>query len=68
MIYDFEMIYLCEHCIGAIRSRGEKVFVGEEYSDFELEEDSKCECCLNFHQGSCVKRNAQDFVRNAVKT
>lgn len=45
MSYDFEMIYLCEHCIGAIRSRGEKVFVGEEYSDFELEEDSKCEWC-----------------------
>ena len=45
MVPDFEMIYLCEHCIGAIRSRGEKVFVGEMLSDFELDEGSKCEWC-----------------------
>ena len=29
----FETIRLCEHCIAAIRSRGEKVFVGEELPD-----------------------------------
>ena len=42
---DFEMIYLCEHCIGPIRSRGEKVFVGEEFADYEPDEEPTCEWC-----------------------
>ena len=40
---------LCERCIEAIRSRGEKVFVGEivfDTSDLEYgEQERKCEWC-----------------------
>lgn len=33
--------YLCEHCIEAIRSRGEKIFMGEAHYD----EDIECAWC-----------------------
>lgn len=47
-------IMLCEHCIAAIRSRGEKVWVGEEIERDEdiddegnwfISDDLKCEWC-----------------------
>jgi hypothetical protein len=39
--------YLCQRCIDAIRSRGEKVFVGEpHWNDEEYDEDCiECEWC-----------------------
>ena len=40
-----EIILLCEHCIGAIRSRGEKVFVAGEFWDFDEEDEVACEWC-----------------------
>ena len=36
---------LCEQCINAIKSRGEIVYVGSEYTDFEPDEEVKCEWC-----------------------
>ena len=38
-------ILLCDHCIEAIRSRGEKLFVGGEFTDHEIDEEAKCEWC-----------------------
>ena len=43
------MIYLCRNCIEAIRSRGEKLFVGHEvdfteYAD-EHGKEASCEWC-----------------------
>lgn len=40
------MICLCKNCIAAIRSRGEKVMVGELLSDYdEDDKPRKCEWC-----------------------
>ena len=36
---------LCQHCIDAIKSRGEIVYVGSEFSDYEPDEEVKCEWC-----------------------
>ena len=50
----YEHIHLCEHCISAIKSRGEKVFVGpmlERELDLNdegywyINDDLKCEWC-----------------------
>ena len=40
-------ICLCNNCIGAIRSRGEKVLKGDSVDTFGLEEDELpiCEWC-----------------------
>lgn len=45
MSENLEIILLCEHCIDAIRSRGEKVFVAGEYWDFDEEDEIACEWC-----------------------
>lgn len=43
---DFDTIKLCPRCIAAIRSHGEKVFVGEStYWDDDYSEDDVCEWC-----------------------
>lgn len=36
---------LCRYCIDAIKSRGETVYVGSEYTDHEPDEEVKCEWC-----------------------
>lgn len=36
------MIFLCDNCINAIKSRGEKVLVGDFHS---VEEEITCEWC-----------------------
>lgn len=36
---------LCRYCIDAIKSRGEIVYVGSEYTDYEPDEEVKCEWC-----------------------
>ena len=36
------IMYLCEHCIEAIKSRGEKVLVGDFHS---IDEEIECEWC-----------------------
>lgn len=36
---------LCRRCIEAIKSRSEIVYVGSEYTDFEPDEEVKCEWC-----------------------
>lgn len=36
---------LCRRCIEAIKSRGEIVYVGSEYTDSEPDEEVKCEWC-----------------------
>lgn len=42
----YETILLCEHCICAIRSHGERVFVGETtFYDDDYDEDQVCEWC-----------------------
>lgn len=40
-------ILLCQHCISAIRSRGEEVFVGDLEKDAEESEETNtpCEWC-----------------------
>jgi len=40
----FKTIYLCKNCIDAIKSRGEKVFVGDEAFE-EPDGSMKCEWC-----------------------
>lgn len=51
---DYEHIRLCDHCIEAIRSRGEKVYVGPEIErDEDVDEEGRwyvsddltCEWC-----------------------
>lgn len=44
MANEFEHILLCEHCIAAIKSRGEKVYVGP-IIDKGDEESIRCEWC-----------------------
>lgn len=48
---DFEMIHLCPHCIDAIRSRGEKVFVGERIEDTDTDPYPICEWCEDYTTG-----------------
>ena len=41
---------LCKYCIDAIKSRAEKVFVGEQLSYFEDDETPvKCEWCEEYY-------------------
>ncbi len=40
-----EIIHLCQRCIDAIRSRGEKVFKGHESESENLEGTNICEFC-----------------------
>ena len=41
----YDTIRLCECCIAAIRSRGEKVFVGEEIDQEDEDNLLTCEWC-----------------------
>lgn len=37
---------LCKNCIDAIKSRGEKIFVGDVVNGFDYEDEpTKCEWC-----------------------
>ena len=44
-------ILLCQHCISAIRSRGEEVFVGDLEKDAEESEETNmpCEWCGEYN-------------------
>lgn len=43
---DIEIIHLCERCISAIRSHGERVYVGDStYWNDDYVEDEACEWC-----------------------
>ena len=44
MIMNDERVCLCQYCIDAIKSRGERVFVGGSMY-FELDDVGKCEWC-----------------------
>ena len=49
------MICLCSNCIEAIRSRGERVLVGETmYFETEFDETVKCEWCEDDYDPSDV--------------
>lgn len=36
---------LCKYCIDAIRSSGEPVYVGSEFTDYEPDEEPVCKWC-----------------------
>jgi hypothetical protein len=36
---------LCKQCIAAICSRGETIYVGSEFTDYEPDEEPVCEWC-----------------------
>ena len=44
-------ICLCSNCIDAIKSRGEKIFVGDSMY-FELDNVGKCEWCEELFEAS----------------
>ena len=53
-------IWLCKHCIDAIRSRGEKVFVSDETTDEII-----CEWCEDPQEdedGECVGYTVYDCM------
>lgn len=58
MANDFEHILLCEHCIEAIRSRGEKVWVGGEVErDEDVDDDGNWYVCDDLKCGWCGETN-----------
>ena len=40
-----DVMILCKRCIDAIKSRGDIIYVGREYTDYEPDEEPKCEWC-----------------------
>lgn len=39
------IMVLCDHCIAAIQSRGERLFVSNECESYETDEEKCCEWC-----------------------
>ena len=58
---------LCQHCIDAIKSRGEIVYVGSEFSDYEPDEEKRIDKAFR-HPGQDPSDEARfdEYVRGGI--